>query len=74
MVDERSARSDALGTFTVERVTREDGRYLLYYAWPESPAADDPDDQAESGSVRAEAREPWTPESGPPTAGGRADV
>lgn len=27
---------DPLRTMTVERVTRADGRYLLYFTWPES--------------------------------------
>lgn len=40
MVDDRQQRGEALGRFTVDRVVKDDGRYLLYYSWPESPLAD----------------------------------
>ena len=64
-MDERTERSHPLGTFTVERVIREDGRYLLYYSWPEPPAADATDHPAAGEGGAAEAQRPWTPEAGP---------
>ncbi|MFN2483572.1 MAG: hypothetical protein ABR509_01365 [Candidatus Limnocylindria bacterium] len=55
-------RNGTFGSFDVERVARDDGRYLLYYSWhePSESAAD------EAAAVDAPAsREAWTPESGP---------
>lgn len=40
MADERQQGGDALGRFAVDRVVKEDGRYLLYYSWPEPPPTD----------------------------------
>ena len=48
------------GALLVERVTKADGRYLLFYSWPEpSPAG------AASGTQRPGRQEAWTPEGGP---------
>ena len=72
MVDDREALGDPLAAFRVERVVRSDGRYLLYYSWPEAPATDaDATPPAARGS--AEAQQPWTPEAGP-AADDRTDI
>ena len=43
-------------------VTKDDGRYLIYYSWP-----DDADEGAAPENTRPAhpAPEPWTPEGGP---------
>ena len=49
MVRDETARYGPFGGLRVERVTKDDGRYVLYYTWPEGPeegaatAADSPD-------------------------------
>jgi len=52
------AREDPLRTLTVDRVVRADGRYLLYYAWPEEPP--EPQDLADASTGGGPS------ESGPP--------
>ena len=56
---------DPFGAFAVERVTREDGRYLLYYVWADEsdPATHLPD---AAPAPAADAR-PWSPETEPRT-------
>jgi len=54
---------------SVDTVTREDGRYLLYYSWPEQPhvesnAADGHDSSA--ADPQAADQRAWNPEAGPP--------
>ncbi len=63
-MDDGKPASNPLGDFAVERVTKDDGRYLLYYTWPEpSPrGANRAPDVAEADGAAPEA---WTPESGP---------
>ena len=39
-MDDQQHREDRVRQFVVERVVRDDGRYLLYYSWPVSAAAD----------------------------------
>ena len=72
IVDEQPPRNDPLGGFTVERVVRDDGRYLLYYGWPDSTVADAAGEPA--GAGRSAAAEPWTPEAGPLRPDGDRDV
>jgi hypothetical protein len=43
-------------------VTKDDGRYLIYYSWPEE---EDEDDAPESARPQHPAPEPWSPEGGP---------
>ena len=54
--------------FRTEVVTKGDGRYLIYYSWPDdaSPAGD-PDSDATAPAQPAEAPDqaPWSPETGP---------
>jgi hypothetical protein len=43
------ARNRILREARVETVIKEDGRYLIYYSWPDAPGAEDP---AEEGAQR----------------------
>lgn len=62
------AANTILATLRQEVVMRDDGRYVIYYSWPDD-ARSAP--TAAEGSARpAEqaappAQEPWSPESGP---------
>ena len=60
MVREKSARYGPFGGLRVERVTKPDGRYVLYYTWPDGKR------DAARGPDRPGRPVPWTPESGPP--------
>jgi len=64
IVTERGAPKDPFASFSVDRVTREDGRYLLYYAW--TGPADVPDDTARPPDP-APSAQAWTPEAQPGT-------
>ena len=44
---------DPLRTMVVEEVIRDDGRYLVYYRWPEGA---EPDDRARDDAARDAAR------------------
>ena len=37
-MDDSQQREDRVRRFVVERVVRDDGRYLLYYSWPDAAA------------------------------------
>ncbi len=45
-----------------DRVTKGDGRYLIYYHWPESAPASPSDERDVRGEPNAE---PWSPETRP---------
>jgi hypothetical protein len=55
----------AFASLRVEREVRDDGRYIIYFSWPEEerPAGD----QAERSDRSSPARsQPWNVSSGPP--------
>ncbi|MBA3779630.1 MAG: hypothetical protein H0X16_10105 [Chloroflexi bacterium] len=56
--------------FVVEEVTKEDGRYLLYYSWPERAAEDD----GRVGGTGAEPAHPGPSTGGHPHAAAASDV
>jgi hypothetical protein len=57
-------QSDAtLANLRVEIVTKPDGRYLIYYSWPDE--ANDTDGRAAADGAGQPEQEPWNPEAGP---------
>ena len=63
--------NNPFGGFVVQSVTKPDGRYLLYYEWPEAAHASDgrgPD------PPRAADAQPWSPETAPAPDDPEADV
>ena len=49
---QHDATEDPLRSMIVDRVTRDDGRYLIYYSWPAADAEDgppQPDDDRSAG-------------------------
>src|SRR5919108_345766 len=60
MIPAKSRGYGPFGGLRVERETKPDGRYILYYSWPDGPR------DAGRAPKRPGRREPWTPESGPP--------
>lgn len=81
MVDDRRPGNGPDGGFALERVVRDDGRYLLYYSWPTPTDGSGVDDAAPAGEASASSvhrapsvarggpeapQHPWSPESGPP--------
>jgi hypothetical protein len=60
-VTDGAARDDRFASLDVDRVTKEDGRYLLYYSWPSAVTGGDASTPPQSGGQGT----PWTPESGP---------
>ena len=46
-----------------EVVTKPDGRYLIYYSWPDDQ--DEEPDAAESSRAPHPQTEPWSPQAGP---------
>ncbi len=73
-MDEGTREGHPLAAFTVERVTKDDGRYLLYYSWPDSSARGTDARGAPAADRPATSTEPWTPEAGPATTEHGADV
>ena len=71
MPDESTFRQPPFGGFTVEPVTISNGRYLLFYSWPEPTAPAAGTEEERAGEDRAEPGRgprdatPWTPEAGP---------
>jgi hypothetical protein len=61
----------------MERTIKKDGRYLIYYSWPDEPppgakgvqapeSTEAPEDRAGTGARRQLPRqEPWSPETDP---------
>ncbi len=55
-----------------DMVTKPDGRYLIYYAWPnldDEQEGADPDTEPSSSSgdySRGPDQQPWSPQGGPP--------
>ena len=56
----------------IDLVSRDDGRYLLYYSWPDQPPAEGP--AAPASEPARGAQQPWTPEGGPPVEDGEHHV
>ena len=48
--------------FETDVVIKDDGRYLIYYSWPEDEADEDSTDAGRSAHPETE---PWSPQSGP---------
>ena len=48
--------------FDTDVVIKDDGRYLIYYSWPED---EEEDGAADSGRAAHPETEPWSPQSGP---------
>ena len=65
MTSQSPADNDPFGGLTVDRVTRDDGRYLLYYSWPQPSATYAAAEPARSREPAGGTPEPWTPEAGP---------
>jgi hypothetical protein len=64
MDEARDARDDPFAGLRVERVVREDGRYVIYFSWPEEGSPSSEGAGAEPSS--APASQPWNVSSGPP--------
>jgi hypothetical protein len=60
MIPRKSRGYGPFGALRVERETKPDGRYILYYSWPDGRR------DAGRAPARPHQREPWSPESGPP--------
>lgn len=56
------AGHDAFTELQPDVVTKEDGRYLIYYSWPQE---DDEPDSPDAGRSPHPPAEPWTPQAGP---------
>lgn len=54
--------NEAFSSFKAEVVTKDDGRYLIYYSWPDA-SDDDPEPDAERKPHPQP--QPWVPETGP---------
>lgn len=65
MTAAREARNRTLSGLQVEGATRDDGRYLLYYSWPEEPPVDAGDTAGRQSTPEPDGQA-WTPEAGPP--------
>ena len=66
MTSARRGRNGALAQLRVETVTRDDGRYLLYYSWPTQPAPEGDVAPSPGGATQpARGQRAWTPEAGP---------
>src|SRR3954453_15095554 len=55
-------RDSPFAQFETDVVIKDDGRYLIYYSWPDAP---DEDDAPESGRFAHPDTEPLSPQSGP---------
>ena len=64
--------NNPFGGFAVQAVTKSDGRYLLYYEWPDAPPA--PSDERRSRPLGADDSQPWSPETAPAPEDRGADV
>jgi hypothetical protein len=62
--DARDARDDLFAGLRVERTRRDDGRYVIYFSWPQ----EGPPPSERPGADRASAArsQPWNVSSGPP--------
>ena len=63
MVTDLEREGTPFSSFRVDRVTREDGRYLLYYEWPDAAAAEPRTDDRPTAPGEPP-REPSTLEDG----------
>lgn len=51
-----------------ETVVKDDGRYLIYYSWPDDPGdqpAGSPDPEQPQSDESAPPQQPWSPETAP---------
>ena len=55
----------AFAELRVERVRKPDGRYLLYYSWPDRGALESAGEQPPEDISRTPGTRAWTPEAGP---------
>jgi hypothetical protein len=62
MVRANSPGYGPMGALRVERVTKSDGRYVLYYTWPDGP--DSPAGRAGTGLARGASRRDRAPDAG----------
>jgi hypothetical protein len=70
--DEETAMSDpgdvalpaAFSSLRVERVVRDDGRYVIYFSWPQEEPP--PSERAGADPSSAAKSKPWNVSSGPP--------
>lgn len=64
MDEARDARDDLFAGLRVERVVRDDGRYVIYFSWPEERSS--PSERAGTAATSAGSSQPWNVSSGPP--------
>ena len=64
MDDAREARDDPFAGLRVEREVRDDGRYVIYFSWPQEGPS--PSEGAGAEPSTAAASQPWNVSSGPP--------
>ena len=67
MGEARDVRDDLFAGLRVEREVRNDGRYVIYFSWPEERSS--PSEHAGSASTSAGSSQPWNVSSGPPDDG-----
>ncbi len=59
------ARNRAIEALREEVVTKDDGRYLIYYSWPQAEADQAPGAVEHDGDASRPPQRPWSPEAGP---------
>lgn len=57
-------RNRLMEQMRMELVTKEDGRYLIYYSWPDDQAAEH-EARSEAAAAERPPQQPWSPETGP---------
>jgi hypothetical protein len=67
MKDARDGRDDLFAGMRVEREVRDDGRYVIYFSWPEEQRPEGPPDEWAGAHPSAAGKtQPWNVSSGPP--------
>jgi hypothetical protein len=61
--DARDGPEDLFAGLRVDRTTRDDGRYVIYFSWPEEGP---PPSEEAADAASAPGSEPWNVSSGPP--------
>lgn len=64
MDDARDARDDLFAGLRAERIARDDGRYVIYFSWPQEEPS--PSERAGTEPASAAMSQPWNVSSGPP--------
>jgi hypothetical protein len=64
MEPEGSVRNTKMGQMRAEVVIKDDGRYLIYYSWPDDGSQAEREPNA-GRAVAAPAQEAWAPETNP---------